>query len=410
MTEASTSPPVPPAASACLARLPRPGASASEPPWRAHSLAGGDIGIALAHVERARHGADSWHQARRWIEQACAAPVGCGPDTGLFQGLPAIVFVLHATGRQPHALADTHVALGCLAHDLAQATHARIAAGRPAIFREYDVFFGLAGIGALLLRLAPHGGAMEHVLTAVVALTRPRRIDESPLPGWWVEHDPHRRQSPQFPGGHANLGIAHGITGPLALLALAARNGTTVDGQTEAIDTILEFLDTWRQDGPNGAWWPQWISRSELTAKRPAQTAPGRPSWCYGTPGIARAGQLAAIAIGDTHAQGTYEDALVACLSAPVQQALLTDAGLCHGAAGVHQTAWHAARDALNPDLATHLPAAAHRLRELASRPHAHGPGFLEGDAGTLLALHTTTLDLTDPPPASGWDACLLLT
>ncbi|WP_424636883.1 lanthionine synthetase C family protein [Embleya sp. AB8] len=410
MTKAPTTPPLRPAVDACLARLPRPGTSSAEPPWRAHSLAGGDIGIALAHVERALNGADPWRHAHRWIEQACAAPVGCGPDTGLFQGLPAIAFVLHATGRQPRALADAHAALGHLAHGRAQAAQARIAAGRPTAFREYDVFFGLTGIGALLLRLDPHGGAMEHVLTVVVALTRPSRIDEPSLPGWWTGHDPHRLQSPQFPGGHANFGMAHGITGPLALLALAARNGIAVDGQAEAIATILEFLDTWRQDGPNGAWWPQWIGRSELTAGRPSQTAPGRPSWCYGTPGIARAGQLAAIAIADTHARSTYENALAACLADPTQQALVTDAGLCHGAAGLHQTAWHAARDARNPDLAALLPAAAHRLRRLASRPHDHGPGFLEGDAGTLLALHTTTLDLTDRPPASGWDACLLLT
>jgi len=336
--------------------------------------------------------------------------VGGGPDSGLFQGLPAITFVLHATGRPSPALADTRAALGHLAHSRARAALARIATGLPTVFREYDVFFGLTGIGALLLRLEPHGGAMEHVLTALIALTRPRSIDESPLPGWWVRHDPHRRRSPRFPGGHANLGMAHGISGPLALLALAARSDITVDGQVEAITSILEFLDTWRQDGPHGVWWPQWISRPELDAARPSQTTPGRPSWCYGTPGIARAGQLAAIALADTRARSTYESALADCLADPTQQALVTDAGLCHGAAGIHQTIWQAAREARNPDLAALLPEAADRLRRLASRPHSHGPGFLEGDAGTLLALHTSTLDLTDPRPASGWDACLLLT
>ncbi len=68
-----------------------------------------------------------------------------------------------------------------------------------------------------------------------MALTRPLTVDGEPLPGWWVSHDPHRRQSPAFNGGHGNFGATHGITGPLALLSLAARRGVVVGGQLDAI-------------------------------------------------------------------------------------------------------------------------------------------------------------------------------
>lgn len=115
------------------------------------------------------------------------------------------------------------------------------------------------------------------------------------------------------------------------------RRGITVDGQREALTTICEWLDAWRQDCAAGPWWPEWITMADLRTGRPSQSCPARPSWCYGTPGIARAGQLAGIATGDAHRQQRYEEALVRCLDDPAQQARITNNGLCHGWAGVYQ-------------------------------------------------------------------------
>jgi hypothetical protein len=85
--------------------------------------------------------------------------------------------------------------------------------------------------------------------------------------------------------------------------------------------------------------------------------------------------------------------------------AQLTDAGLCHGAAGLYMTAWRAAQDALTPAIGTELPGLAALLLKLAAdRPS--GTGFLNGTAGTALALHTAA---SGAAPISGWDACLLI-
>ncbi len=59
---------------------------------------------------------------------------------------------------------------------------------------------------------------------------------------------------------------------------------------------------------------------ADVRTGQPSQSCPARPSWCYGTPGIARAGQLAGIATGDAHRQHRYEEALVRCLDNPAQQ------------------------------------------------------------------------------------------
>jgi hypothetical protein len=198
--------------------------------------------------------------------------------------------------------------------------------------------------------------------------------------------------------------MAHGAAGLLALLALAASNGCVVDGQGEAIERLNAWFDRWRQDSENGPWWPQWVTRQDLRTGRPTQHGPGRPSWCYGAVGIGRAQQLAAIATGDSSRCAAAEETLAAALAAR-QLHRITDAGLCHGMAGVYQSAYRAAADAANPAIGQRLPAVADAL----ARHAAPGgdAGLLTGDAGTNLALETTR---HTTPPCSGWDACLLIT
>jgi hypothetical protein len=268
---------------------------------------------------------------------------------------------------------------------------------------EFDVISGLTGIGAHLLRHRPGEDALARILTYLTRLSEPVRIDGETFPGWWTCHGPHGRPTSRFPGGHGNLGMAHGITGPLALLALAHRRGVTVDGHREAIEGICAWLDTCRQDHDAGPWWPQWITVDERRRGRVRQPGPLRPSWCYGTPGIARAQQLAALATGDPSRRRLAEHALVACLSDADQLARITDAGLCHGWAGLHQTARRAAADAATTDIAAHLPLLLDRL--LGHSDTRSPAGFLEGRAGLALALHAAADDRT----ASGWDACLLI-
>ncbi|MFF4699930.1 lanthionine synthetase C family protein [Streptomyces chattanoogensis] len=381
----------------------------ADQPWTAQALAAGAAGTALLHIERARTGRGTWRQAHAWIKTTVATDVSAADTSGLYLGAPAVAFMLDCavTADAPRyqdalSVMDRHVT--DLAHRRADTAETRMRSGRPASFREYDIFYGLTGIGAYLLRRNPSGSATERVLNYLVRLTRPTRDrDHGELPGWWVGHHPDLTPA-TIPAGHANLGAAHGITGPLLLLARALRQGITVDGHEDAIDTILDWLDTWRQDGPAGPWWPEHLHLGELHAGLPDQRGPARPSWCYGTPGIARAGQLAALARRDPARQHLYEDAIARCLTDPAQLSRLTDAGLCHGWAGVYQTAWRAARDAATPALRAALPGLADALSR-----HAHpgpDPGLLQGDAGTALALTTAAHDAA---PTSGWDTCLLI-
>ena len=197
--------------------------------------------------------------------------------------------------------------------------------------------------------------------------------------------------------------MAHGIGGPLALLSLAMRHGIAVAGQAEAIDRICAWLDAWCQPGPAGPWWPGWISLPDLRDGHPAQAGSGRPSWCYGTPGLARAQQLAAIARHDRARQAQAENALAQCISDPAQLARLSGPGLCHGWAGTLATTWHAARDATSRHLHNAPGRLARSLAESTCGDHPYG--LMQGYVGAALTLHAVATQTPAP-----WPGCLLIT
>lgn len=374
---------------------------------REQSLADGAAGVALLHVEHALSGVGSWDTAHAWLTEATSRRISTAEDNGLYLGAPAISLLLHAAEadhthryRQAVSTMDAHVAT--LAHRKVDLALARANRGEATAFGEYDLFSGLTGIGQLLLHHAPGTDALGRILDYLVHLTEPRA---DRLPGWWVAYDPDTTVLTS--GGHANLGVAHGISGVLAFLGTALRRGITIDGHHEAIARICAHLDAWRHDDHSGAWWPEWLTHDELRTGRSQQPGPLRPSWCYGTPGIARAQQIVAIATGDTARQRRAEHALVACLSDPAQLARITDTSLCHGWAGLYQTAWRAAQDALTPAISHQLPhLAASLICHADIDHHDKDTGFLTGTAGLALAVHTAT---HHTPPISGWDACLLI-
>ncbi|MGW6454958.1 lanthionine synthetase LanC family protein [Streptomyces sp. NPDC055078] len=79
-----------------------------------------------------------------------------------------------------------------------------------------------------------------------------------------------------------------------------------------------------------GSGWPETVTVKAWLDGPPTSAHPGRPSWCYGTPGIARSLQLAALSTERVNVQHRAEEALSACATSPEQLARLHDATLCH--------------------------------------------------------------------------------
>lgn len=350
------------------------------------SLADGAAGIALLHLETG-----NWPAAHAELERAVADGVSVAEGASLYYGAPALAVVLAAPDQPGLLRAKATAAAGTamVTRHRLEAAHRRIDQRQRPQYAEYDLIRGLTGLGVALRRTGDLD-LLRDVLTYLVRLTDP--IDG--LPGWWCSHGPHRDQP--VPGGHGNHGVAHGITGPLALLALTLIDGVTVDGHTGAISRICRWLDTWERQTNAGSWWPEFITLDDVDQGEPRQPGPLRPSWCYGTPGIARTQQLAARALGDTTRQHHAETAFTACIADATQLGRLIDRSLCHGTAGLLTAARRITADALTPIPIGPLA----RLHQQTTAAANEPSGFLTGSAGAELAAAGTT---------SSWDACLLL-
>jgi hypothetical protein len=371
--------------------------------WWPQSLAHGAAGAALLHIERARTGHGSWERVQRWLECAVAEGVDSSPSAHLYYGAPAMAFVLHraATTRPEYEreLARLDRAVERIVLSRLKRAHARMDAGGLALLSEFDTIRGLTGLGTLLLARDPQGPILRDVLAYLVRLTEPVTVHGRTLPGWWSPVGPGGRVDAAFLGGHANTGMAHGIAGPLTLLATALRHRIEVDGHVEAIQRILAWLDTWQRSSPAGVWWPYWVTRAQLNGTH-GLVGPQRPSWCYGAAGVARAQLLAADTLGDQRRYAIAQSTLARIFTdAPME----LDSSLCHGRAGLAVLAHTTALGNASGLCASFSDGDATEVADgLLARA---GIGLLEGAAGIATALHT----LHTPSPDMGWAAFLLL-
>ncbi|MFJ9361447.1 lanthionine synthetase C family protein [Streptomyces mirabilis] len=290
-----------------------------------------------------------------------------------------------------------------------------------------DVISGLTGIGRYLLLRGGNAVNTLRLILDTLASTALRDSSHAPhasadsLPGFWTAGPP----SPAFAEdtdlaqhGHLNLGLAHGIPGPLALLSLAHEQGYADSNHTDAIARLAELLITWVQYDEHGPFWPGFLSRHEYL------TGTLRPRgrlvrWCYGSPGVSRALQLAGRSTGRSDWLKVANESIAAVLATPRQEWGITDMGLCHGWAGVlHLLGYF--RDGENAaevehamaDIATIVvdgfdPTAEFGYRVAFDDGSRGGdyPGLLEGAAGIALALDSYTRGASRTFP---WDAAFL--
>lgn len=314
-------------------------------------------------------------------------PLVDGPDAGPFYGAPAVAYVLHAAaGGFDRARMQLDEIVDRITRERLHSAWQRIGDGRAASFAEYDLLRGLSGLGAFWLARGTRQDALDAVLEYLVALTMPTDVG----PGWRVWHRP---DDPQIAGLHVNNALAHGIAGPLAVLSLALIRGHQVPGHEPAIRRILDHLDAARRTSDAGEWWARWDGDG---CGRPPQ-----PSWCYGTPGMVRAQQLAGIGLGDQARKRDAERVLLDCLHDDAQIAALTELGVCHGVAGLVRVTERVADDADEPGPL--------RARAALLRSRLIGGDTTTTDAAGLLTGGPGVQLVTENDTQSRWDVCLAL-
>ncbi|MFI6576554.1 lanthionine synthetase C family protein [Nocardiopsis sp. NPDC050513] len=375
------------------------------------SLDQGRPGIALLFAELGRTDADFRSTAHAWLSDT-GRGVRVANEDGLYQGAAAMAFALNAAGPR-----DYRDALDLLDDIIVGRVRALVQEGRErrrsgvhgVRMRAYDLISGATGLGVHLLYRGSAPSDLRALLSYLVELTEPVRNRRGQLiPGWWTPDSPTPTRPTPYRQGHVNLGVAHGVSGPLALLAQAWIEEVRVPGHSEAITRLTHWLMRWSPGTQRaGEWqgWPGIVVPDGADGRFRSPGPPQRPVWCYGTVGIAGALHIAGVALSRPEWMSVAVDGLVKVLDNAALTDLITDPSLCHGWAGVLHVSWRVAHTSGDSRIRERLPAVARAVMnhpEFESAPS----GFLTGLAGIALALHTFA---TNAEPLSGWDRCLAL-
>ncbi|MEV6681712.1 lanthionine synthetase C family protein [Streptomyces erythrochromogenes] len=398
----------------------RPDSGAVVPP---PDLGQGPLGAALLFGELARTDESMRPLAHRAIARA-AKGLSTAPGLGLFGGPAALLAVAQTCAD---GAGDYQGLRAGLARRLARRRNEHPApAGAPGsgvAWSDYDWIQGPAGTTRLLLDCVEDPDesgpditrALESSLRRLTALTEPVRVNGRTVSGWWIA--PGRQATAElratFPDGFFDLGIAHGIGGPLSVLATALERGREVEGQREAVERIVDWLAGRLLHDEAGPYWPAWLSwAEETTAERPA-TAYTRNAWCYGSPSVAAALYRAGTALGRPEWCRNAVTVLNAALARDQDRWELEGPTLCHGYAGFLQILTRTALSSGDRGLAAGCRRLAGALLDQADddapftfrrltgdstqagTPTASAafdsPGMLEGAAGAACALLSAT-------------------
>ncbi|HZP87260.1 MAG TPA: lanthionine synthetase C family protein [Burkholderiales bacterium] len=389
--------------------------------WEPWGVAQGDAGLALAcaYFDRCFPGEEWDRIGHAYLGFATQALEGArGMPLGLLAGLAGLAFSTRALsgGNDRHRALleslDAHLCGNVLTPVAALSGKHGVAVS------EFDLISGLSGIAAYLLYrgLDPPGDvALYAILDALVALTEAN----DDVPHWYTP--PHLLAGAgmveHYPQGNLNCGLAHGIPGPLAVMALALEAGISVDALEEALRRTADWLVRHRSRDEYGVNWPTVVPYRPGGQMGSGDLDSSRAGWCYGAPGVARALFLASRALREPMLGEIALEAMEAVYRRPIPMRRIDSPTFCHGVAGLLQITVRFAHDtgiAMFNEAATALTEQLLALYEPQRRlgfcciePEGNRvdqPGLLDGAPGVVLALLAAATSI-EPT----WDRLFLL-
>ncbi|WP_053364875.1 lanthionine synthetase C family protein [Bacillus sp. FJAT-27245] len=277
---------------------------------------------------------------------------------------------------------------------------------------HYDTILGATGIGRYLLIHAKTNEELcihlELILRYLIDLSRINQSEAGIKFLWHIKQENQLERDKQtFPSGLIDLGIAHGVSGPLALLSLSFLMGIKLEGQEEAIKSIVTLLmKHCVADKEGDLLWPGRIDPQKETK------ANSYHAWCYGTPGIARALWLAGRALNDKRLMNLSTDVFERLTRYKIETWPTKDFSICHGYSGMLLLINRMYEDTKNANLVKLrdnlinfiLEKVESSPNQLIMNSKQNDNGFLDG----LTGMYTTLVSQLNGSPPS-WDSSLLI-
>ena len=287
--------------------------------WLDHGTACGFAGLALLFgcldrlnpdVGWARSAHDHLSAAVEAARRAPALPLGLAAGVG---GLAFVALLLADDGRRYQHLRrslDERVAAGTA--DLVD----RLRAKEEPSCHHLDAISGAAGILSYLV-CRPERDRLSDLRDELVTLTS-RCLIEGRLP---------RRPAT----GGVDCGLAHGVPGMIAALALASGRAGDTAVVRQAVRTGVDWVQAHRTADQWGPDWPQ----DDLSATSDGASSQNHAAWCYGAPGVARSLLLAGRVLDEQAVVDAGLAALRATCRRPDERRRLYSPTFCHGEAGL---------------------------------------------------------------------------
>ncbi|MBS0649054.1 MAG: lanthionine synthetase C family protein [Verrucomicrobia bacterium] len=346
-------------------------------------------------------------------------------SASLYAGIAGICFAIYCASRecsryQKLLLKLESVLAEKLERDYFIPLRANLRNERSSPASLYDPVQGIIGIGLYgLIRNQPW---VEEIVQLLIKLSLPIPVDGQLVPGWYMSPEDQftLEDKVRFPRGNFNLGLAHGMTGILAFLAMAHLGGIRLSGQVEAMERMALWLQLKRVEREDRLFWEGRIAFEDEILGHHKVPSSNREAWCYGTPGIARTLYLVGKTLKRVELQQYALESLHSILKLPQQEWQLPGPTFCHGISGLLMITHLMARDAQDRKLQEqavkleqilwqfYQPESPFGFCDLDPKKEGgyimlHKIGLLEGATGvwlTLLSLHT---------PISLWRLPLLI-
>jgi lantibiotic biosynthesis protein len=288
------------------------------------SLANGQAGLALLYtwLARTRRVPRADVLAWQYLDRAVEAVSTQTMDATLYGGFPGVAWAAELADHllDPNAEDRNEAVDDALLRLLSRANL------WPA---PHDLVVAVTGLGVYALQRLPRASAIECLHLVLERLCEHAQRDEHGI-YWWTPPAGilHPESRKEYPSGRADLGVAHGAAGALALLGGVCGAGVEPETARPLLEGAVSWLLAHSVATDAGPTFPLWLAPG-------FPPWPARCAWCYGDPGIAAALLLAARGAG----AASWEQAAVAlaCRAAerPPEKTGIRDACFCHGTAGL---------------------------------------------------------------------------
>ena len=297
--------------------------------YRNPSLASGSAGLAVCsgQLARTRRGPTAAEAALAHLAEAALAHLEDAVDmlaaepltSSLYSGFTGIAWAVELVDKM----------LGTAGEDRNGDIDEALANLLPRYPQEapYDLINGLTGLGVYALARWPRPGAAPCLLGVVEQLARRAREDGDGI-YWWTPCSWRGLRGERYRPAGVDLGVAHGIAGVIPFLARVHRLGLARPVVRPLLDGAVGWLLAHMVDTASGPTVPYFVAEG-------VEPGPARSAWCYGDPGVAMALLLAARDVGESAWAKAATGLALRAAARPAGQAGVTDAGLCHGSAGL---------------------------------------------------------------------------